>query len=263
MFSDNRFNLTSNKGIILEGAFEKSFMYHAINEGFITPLDEEILFSYYKRARKRTEVLELCLLYDKVLLYAYNDSFDMTPLLNEDLIANIKPIDVNENILPNDPYLSKEDLLACEVLKPVVLPYLRRLVERVNSSTYDKIISLLAAPELKKVSLGDGTIPRKLMAQLFSVSHLRDRMKLSDSMFRAPETPLKDEIAKEEAIEILGTFFSIMSVYDHLMKALDLLKHSAHMSIPVATPLIARIARPLGDPLQPAQDSLDTYYRVF
>lgn len=253
--------MTPQSGIIFEGTFRDSFMYHAINEGLAIPLDEDDvtkdMFAIYRRAEKRIETLELCLLYDKVSLYSYGDAFDLSKLRDENLVDFIVPTDIAE-IRPrkSGPLLSLQDFSTCQLLKPVVFPYLKRKNQLLHSTAYDKIISLLATEDvisiLNKDYIAD-SLNKKLLSVWSKGEITQDISKVLSVISR-----------KERNRATISSVFSVLDIHNDLFTVIDLLKYSSQLSVPLATQKIgASSLKTSSDFVLSSQELFHAYYKVF
>ncbi len=280
-----------NKGIIFEGSFMHSFMYHALKEGLITPLFDpkepaedkdsdatDIEFSLFKKAKKRDEVLDLCLLYDKIHLYdefgtlsdISETYYDQKKLQQYDIATYIEPTESADYwrqyglAKGGREYLRDDHAQILKSLKPIVLPFLRHDNSRINNLTYDSFLNILTLPEFSRFMQGDGADFAVLEA-LLSISRIGKKLKKHKINSEKILDNQNEELSSLVADEIQASGWSAFFMLEDILKAIYLLDHSAKMRMPIASPLISkspeRIA--LVNSHQSIADSSDNYYKVF
>lgn len=279
----------SYQGIIFEGKFQKSLMYFATSEGFASPTGEDdkedvtSMLSDFRKANKRTQALDLCLIYDKIYLYDYTDAFDISGLIKEGLVEALEPADAagaRSEKGKDSPYFSDNELPTLLFLKPIILPYLQRRYPFVDNSNYEKIISLLATEEFTHferelmVSLGDIKnvpaikIPPTIQKSLTEVVLQGISREAFYTMLHQRPVGEREKIIEffREAFrkDLEWIVFFMFWIFEDLFRVLDLLKKSAALSVPIAASTLSK-HRNIKHSLQAIKPlaSVEQYYKVF
>ena len=272
-----------NKGIILEGSFMHSFMYHALKEKLITPLFDpkelpegpDVEIPLFKNSKKRDKVLDLCLLYDNIYLYdefgtLSNKStryYDQKKLQQYYITTYIEPTEPADYwtryglAKSGKEYLRDDHALILKSLKPIVLPFLRREYPLINNSTYDSFINILTLPEFSRY-LQHSEVDFAVMEALLSISQEGKKHKINFKNMRGNKF---EKLSQQVIYEIEASAYIAFFMLQDILKGIYLLEHSANMRIPIASPLISKSSKPLEavNSHQYTTGFSENYYKVF